>query len=144
MRRHHPTPTKPRTSEHRERLTSASNADRYRMRAFAAASDSTKPKSASRLDAHNCQTATMTFQQFPVFSFLLLSKQPGVRVSSSAPATACNALGPTNNDVANARAHDMDIMRANGLLHARKAGRPHLCGLLPPVLENWPDFQRTG
>ena len=51
-----------------------------------------------------------------------LNKQPASGVSPSAPATACNALGPANNDVANARAHEMEIMRAHRLLHARKAG----------------------
>ena len=43
-------------------------------------------------------------------------------VSPSAPATAFNALAPATNDVANARAHEMEIIRAHRLLHARKAG----------------------
>ena len=51
-----------------------------------------------------------------------LNKATASGGSPSAPATACIALGPATNDVANARAHEMEIIRVHRRLQARKAG----------------------
>ena len=51
-----------------------------------------------------------------------LNKATASGASPSAPATACIALGAATSDVANARAHETEIMRAHRRLQARKAG----------------------